>query len=68
MVVAVGFFLCVAFFFGGAFCLCVVVAGVFAAVFFCLAVCVLPELPQAARAIAATIDVTTVRFISGCAS
>jgi hypothetical protein len=52
------FFLCVVF-----FCWCVVVVGVFTAACFCLAVCVLPELPHAASAMAATMDVTTVRFI-----
>jgi hypothetical protein len=62
--VVVFFFLGVAFFLGFAcFCLCVVVVWAFTAACFGLVVCVLPELPHAASAIAARMDVATVRFI-----
>jgi hypothetical protein len=61
---AVGFFLCVAFFVGVAFLVRVVVVGVLAAACCGLAVCVLPDPPQADNAMAATIDATTVRFIA----
>jgi hypothetical protein len=52
------FFLCAA-----CFCWCVAVVEVFTAACFGLALCVVPELPQAARMTAATMDVTTVRFM-----
>jgi hypothetical protein len=41
----------------------VAVVEVFTAACFGLALCVVPELPQAARMTAATMDVTTVRFM-----